>query len=321
MTTSGTSTFNPTRDTLIRRSLRILGAIQAGETPGAQEVTDASEALNGWVKEQEASGLHLWTEVEGVAFLQPSQYNYGLGGTSTDHVTLATDLVSTTTSAAAASGATTLTLTSLTGLAQNDQIGILLTNNSNTIFWTTISAAVTTNPITIADALPAAAASGSLVYAYTDQIERPLRIVNGRRSQLNSNIDTPMIMMSRVDYREQPNKTNTGVITQFFYDPQLVTGQLWLWPNPPDSTLAFKFTWMRSLQDFLTASNTADFPQEWVNTIVWNLAVELIPEYDVPLARQDFIVKRALASLELLQTWDKEPEPIYFGVNFDQTVR
>lgn len=320
MTTSGATAFNPTRDDMIRRSLRILGAIQSGETPGAQEITDASEALNGWVKEQEASGLHLWAEVEGVAFLQPRQYNYGLGGGSTDHITLATDLGTTSLISPAAQGTTTLAANSGTPLvAIGDRIGILLVNNNNTLFWSTVTDIPGT--ITIADPLPVAADTGSLIYYYANQINRPLRIVNGRRFQLSSNIDTPMIMMSRVDYREQPNKTNTGVITQYFYDPQLVTGQLWLWPNPPDSTLAFKFTWMRSLQDFLTASNTADFPQEWVNAIVWNLAVELIPEYDVPPGRQDFLVKRALASLELLQTWDKEPESIYFGVNFDQTVR
>ncbi len=318
MATSGISTYNPGRDAMIRRSLRILGAIQSGETPGAQEISDASDALNAWVKEQEASGLHLWAEVEGVAFMQPNQFNYGLGG-STDHVVLATELGSTTLSAAAAQGATSIAVSSVGGMAIGGQIGILLANNSNTLFWTTIDAIPST--VTLTDALPVAAAAGSLIYFYVTNIDRPLRIVDGRRFQLSSNIDTPMIMMSRVDYREQPNKTNTGVMTQYFYDPQLVTGQLWIWPAPSDSTNAFKFTWMRSLQDFVTATNTADFPQEWVNTIVWNLAVELIPEYDVPPARQEFIVKRALASLELAQTWDKEPESIYFGVNFDQTTR
>ncbi len=321
MTTSGTSVFNPTRDDMIRRSLRILGATQAGETPGAQEIDDANAALNAWVKEQEASGLHLWAEVEGIAFLQPQQYNYGMGGGSTDHITLASSLGTVTLTAAVAQGANSLPVTSVSGtsIAVGNFVGVFLENDNNTIFWSTITAL--TGTIIIADPLPTAAAAGSLVFFYANQIDRPLRIVDGRRFQLSSQIDTPMIMMSRVDYRQQPNKTNTGVITQYFYDPQLATGQLWLWPNPPDSTIAFKFTWMRSLQDFVTASNTADFPQEWVNTIVWNLAVELIPEYDVPPARQEFIVKRALASLELAQTWDKEPESIYFGVNFDQTTR
>ncbi len=319
MTTSGSSAYNPTRDDMIRRSLRILGAIQSGETPGAQEISDASDALNAWVKEQETSGLHLWAETEGIAFMQPSQYNYGLGGGALDNITLVTGLASTTLSVAAATAATTISLTSLVGLSQNFFIGIMLSTNQ--LFWTTVSAPVTTNPITIAVALPSAVNAGALVYAYATPIQRPLQIINGRRFQLNSQIETPMIRRSRLDYREQPDKTNTGVITEYFYDPQLVTGQLWFWPNPVDSTNALKFTWMRTLQDFLVANNTADFPQEWVNAIVWCLAADLIPEYDVAPARQEFIIKRALLALDAVRGWDKEPEPVYFGVNFDQAVR
>jgi hypothetical protein len=209
-------------------------------------------------------------------------------------------------------------LTSLTGVAQTFNIGFLI---NNVLFWTTVSAAVISNPISITVGLPAAAPVGTLVYVYQSAIDRPLRILDGRRFYLNSSIDTPMIAYSRIDYREQPNKTATGTITQWFYDPQLVTGQLWLWPSPSDSTSAFKFTWMRTLQDFVNSTDTADFPQEWMNCIVWNLAQDLAPEYDVDPNRMKIIALRAQAAMERVMGWDKEPESIYFGVNFDQTTR
>lgn len=64
MATSGDTTFNVTRDQLINGALRIVGAIAQGETPTAQMVTDASEALNMIVKAWQADGMPLWVTKE-----------------------------------------------------------------------------------------------------------------------------------------------------------------------------------------------------------------------------------------------------------------
>ena len=46
------------------------------------------------------------------------------------------------------------------------------------------------------------------------KIERPLRVVSGRSFAFNGQIDTQMIMMSRIDYRNQPEPDETpGTIT------------------------------------------------------------------------------------------------------------
>src|SRR5271166_1798962 len=79
--TSGTSSFNYTQSQIIRRSLRQVGAFASGETPDAQSMQDAGDALNAMLKEWDALGIHLWTESEGVLFLEPGQAQYGLGNT------------------------------------------------------------------------------------------------------------------------------------------------------------------------------------------------------------------------------------------------
>ena len=45
-TTSGLYALSTTRDGIITRALRIIGAIGQGETPTATAITEASEALN-----------------------------------------------------------------------------------------------------------------------------------------------------------------------------------------------------------------------------------------------------------------------------------
>ena len=315
------STYSPTVDTIIRRALRQCVAIQSGETPGAQEYSDAFDALNAMVAEWQATGLHLWTETEGVLFTQPNQISYSLGGTNTDFSCTDANWVQTALSANAPAAATSIPLASTAGINSGDNIGILLYTNA--LFWTTVTAPPSGGAVTIATGLPSPVNVGSIVvdYAPAYQFTRPLRIMDARRFYLPSGIETPLIRMARLDYRDLPDKPSTGTITQYFYDPQLAIGKNWLWPAPPDSLSAMKFTAQTALLDFANASDTPDFPQEWLNALAWNLAEELAPEYGVGQQRMGVIAAKAAKSLEIVQGWDREPESVYFGVNFDQTGR
>lgn len=314
-------TFSQQRDSIIRRALRQCNAIQTGETPAAQEISDANDALNAMVAEWQATGLHLWTETEGIVFLQPNQINYNLGGTNTDQSCFDNSWVLTSATVQPAQGATTLTLASVTGIASGNNIGVILSNNA--LFWTTVSGAPSGLVVTLASPLPLAANANPFVacYAPANKMPRPLRIIDARRFYIPSLIETPLIRMARLDYRDMPNKTTTGTISSFFYDPQLGTGVNWVWPAPPDSNSAMKCTFLQQIGDFMSASDTPDFPQEWLNALSWNLAEELAPEYGVGQFRMTTIASKAAKSLEIVQGWDREPESLYAGVNFEQSSR
>lgn len=318
MTTSGTYTFNYNRDQIIRAALRKVGAISAGEIPGAQITLDASDQLNSMVKALVSSGIHIWTETEATLFLQPNQIYYNFGTGTTDHATYAYN--STNTNANNLTGDTTITVLSTTGFAAGYNIGIVL--DTGYIFWTTQVGAASGLVVTLSTPFPSTAGSGAAVYVYQTDIVRPLRIVDGRRYNFASILDTPMIRMSRLDYRELPNKYNTGIVTQFFYDPKggaNTQGQVALWPAPPDVTNAFKFTWYRPIQDFDNPGDTPDLPQEWVDTLVWNLAKKIAPEYGTPTEVYAIIKAEAAESLEIAMGFDKEPESTYFGVDWEHT--
>jgi hypothetical protein len=315
-------TFSPQRNSIIARALRQCIAIESGETPGAQEISDANDALNALIAGWQATGLHVWKETEGILFLQPNQIKYSIGGTNTDQSCFDANWVGTTTSGVINQGSTIVPLTSVAGISSGDNIGITL-STTNGLFWTTVDGAPSGSTVTLAAPLPAAVNSSANVvdYAPAYKLPRPLRIPDARRYYLSSQIDTPLITMSRLDYRDLPNKTTPGTVTGHFYDPQLNIGIENVWPAPPDSLSAVRFTFYQQIYDFQTAADTPDFPQEWVNALTWGLADEIAPEYGVGQVRMAKIQEKAAYWLDVVQGWDREPESFYLGVNFDQSSR
>lgn len=313
MTTSGSYDFNYNRDQIIRAAGRKVGAFQSGEIPDAQTVQDFSDALNMLVKSWEGQGIHIWTETEATLFLQPGQLQYSLGPGSADNATVS--YVATTIAVNANIGQSVITVASTAGMVVGDFIGLVL--DKGTTQWTKLTV-IAGNNVTILNPLTDTSAAGNAVYDYTTKIQRPLRIPFGRRYNFLSAIDTPLFLYSRKDYRDLPNKTSTGTPTVFFYDAQLVQGQFFIWPVPTAPTDAIKFTWYRPIQDFDTSGDTPDLPQEWLSALVFNLAVEMAPEYGMPAEQFGYLAQQAIAKLENMYGWDREYEPTNFGIAFDQ---
>lgn len=324
---SGASTFNQTIEKICRRALRQVGAIEAGDTPAASMINEAMDAANAMVKEWVALGIHLWTEQEAILFLEPGQAQYSLGpqvngNPSTDQCVASTSWTQTTLADTAVGGASSVTLESAASIVSGDAVGIVL--DAGPIFWTTANGAPAGNVVTLAADLPSQATAGNAEYSYTagSQITRPLRIPAARRIFLSSLIETPIVRMSRQDYMDLPNKTGApGVVTQFFYSPQLGQGLFYAWPAPVDASSAVRFTWYRQINDFSNLSNLPDFPQEWTNALSWNLAQELGPEYDVPDAKWTKITAMASNTLQRVQGFDREPESVLFGQSYDPSGR
>ncbi len=344
MASSDTYTWNPNVSTIILGALRLLSAIQSGEIPPADEYQDAFDALNGMTKFWQASGIHVWTEYDATLFFQPGQYLYQLGTGSIDFSTGSATWTQTALTTNAAQGATTIAVGAVTppsstpytpGITAGEVIGIWL--ESGTTFWTTV-AGVSGLTVALTVPLPSPALSGAIVVnmGTSNAIVRPLKIPAARRYQFASApgsspetpIETPMMIMSRIDYFSQPQKAVPGIPTQWYYDPAInenflgyPMGNMYVWPAPVNNLSAMKFTAMRPLQDFDIATNTADFPQEWISTLRFNLAVELAPEYDCPAQRYQMIKLMADEKLEAVKMWDREAEPVLFGVSYDPGSR
>ena len=313
MATSGSVDFTLKRNKIITKAMIKVGAIEAGETPEAEEFADVSDTLNAMIKEWDADGYHLWKKREGVLFLKRGKVRYELGPNSSDHATEETGtLVKTALSADAATSATTITVSSITGISDAYNIGIVL--DDGTFHWTTVNGAPSGSSVTLTAGLPSAASSGNKVYAYQKDLNRPLRITDPvRRRDEIAEQDIPIIAFSREEYFSTPNKLNQSLTTQVYYDPQIPLGFLYLWPAPVDINSTVRFTAALPVEDFDAAPNDPDFPQEWTNALIWGLADEISVDFGVPMDDRLWIKSGAAEKKGKLERWDNESESLYIA--------
>lgn len=291
-----------TRNTIITQALRIIGVVAEGEDPTASQIQDSAIRLDWMIKTWQNTGVHLWKEDEATLFLVAGQQSYTLGSGSSEHAT--TSFTETTLSADEASGQTVLSVTSSTGVAVGDFVGV--TQDDNTIHWSTLTVI---SPFTIADALTDDAASGNSVIYYTSNIDKPLRIPDARRRQDSQ--DIRMTHLGRIDYLNLPSKETTGTPVQYYYKPNISDGELFLWPTAQNaSTQRVLFSFYDLIDVFDNSADAPDFPNEWIQTIVYNLAVDLAPDYG-QMIPQYVAIKAAKLYQDALE-WDDEDAPVYF---------
>lgn len=314
MTTSANTDFNPAVLDLIAEAYAIIRVGIEGEPLTAEQAAEALRSLNLMVKAWQADGLHLWTKTEAVLFLASGQAAYGLGGDVTTNCALASDVAQSSLTVDALSGATSITVDDATGIVEDDYIGIELADG--TMQWTTVDEDPAGLVVPLAAALTGAASSSGVVYAYTTKLLRPTRLLNVRRRASASNVDVPLTIMERPDYFDQPNKTQPATTTLVYYDPQLVTGVLYLWEAASVETDTIRFTFERPLEQFDELTNTADLPQEWLETLTYNLAYRLAPKYSFPLNERALLRNDAELMKQKLLGFDREFASVFFQPDF-----
>lgn len=143
---------------------------------------------------------------------------------------------------------------------------------------------------------------------------RALRILECRY-RLNG-IDVPMTMFSRQEYYDQPNKTTSPSIpVNFYFDPKVETGTLYLWPCPSAQAAAqyeIHFTYLKFLEIQIASNQTLDIPQQWAEAIAFNVARRLMTQYpvnDPNLANE--VRSQALEYWLRLTAWDNEPASLF----------
>lgn len=311
MATSDSTDFNQTRNELIADALVHIGALEAGDTPSAEDSAFAVRQLNRMVKTWQADGVRLWTRREAFLFCSKSQGRYKLGPNSTDHAAEIGDAVRTELSADAALGAGSISVDSTSGIAVSDNIGVVL--DDGTIDWFTVSAIP--GAITLSGTLSGAASTDNQVFAYTSKISRPMSVLDAQRTDAED-VDTPIRMVSHEEYQRIPNKTITGRTNEVYYQPETPDGYIYLWPEPETSADRIRITCRFPIQDFDAASNNPDLPQEWLDCLVWNLAKKLIPSYGCATDTERRVVAEADILYAALTAHDSEDASTFFEPDF-----
>jgi hypothetical protein len=307
VSTSGSVDYSQNRDQIITRALNVLDVVGVGFTASATQISHAANVLNMLIKSWQgqtdfARGLKVWARKRGYLFLQTGQHEYTLPG---DHWT--NSYVTTTTTAAALSGAGTIDIASATGMTDGDYLGVELSTGA--LQWTTISGAPSTT-LTLAASLIANVASGARVFAYTTRATRPLSLIAAVRRDVNGT-DTPMEMLrTATTYEAITLKSATGTPSLVFYEPSLPAGWLSLDTEPTDVTDVLRLTYVRPLEDVDASTDDLDYPQEWFRPLSMGLAREIAPDYGVQWDQQkEMIYKEALA---IAQQANPEVSDAYF---------
>ena len=187
-------------------------------------------------------------------------------------------------------GSTTTGETSqVNSLELNDEttgsfIGIELDDGSRQ--WSKVINVNSATTVFIADGLDDAAAIGNVVASFPELIERPINILDLRRSTTTSTqSEIQAIKWSRQQYFAQPNKTSQGTINNWYYSPLLTDGRLYLWQTANNVNQVAKFTYIRPLEINEDTADLPDFPSEWFLPLAYNLAYQIGPEYRQPPGR------------------------------------
>ena len=78
-----------------------------------------------------------------------------------------------------------------------------------------------------------------------------------------------------------------------------------------------KFTFSRTFEDYDEPLNTSDFPVEWLEAIITNLAYKLGKKYGIGAQRLAQIKEDAQTTKAIVEGWDREPTSIYFAPYID----
>lgn len=213
MATSGSTTWELTRNQIISSALRKLTVLAKGQTADADDLSNGTEALNAVLARMMVKhGMPLWARKE---------YTFNLTSNTNTY-----------------------------------RIGVSQTIN-------------TPFPLKIHQAI--------LVDTTSD-------------SQIEMNVE------SLYNYHRLGNLESTGQPINLYYTPYVNYGDIVVWPTPDSSAATnkdVKIIYQRPFEDFVSATDTPDFPKEWHQAIIYDLAVALAPEYGVPLNDRKLLIEEA----------------------------
>lgn len=316
MATSGSYDFSVNRNDIITDAFRAARILGQDQTPTAQEITNASRALNMLVKQWQgtadfARGLKVYSRKRIALFLAKGQQRYAIGPASGD-ARSTEQYGRTTISANEAIGQTVISITSNTDTVSFPGTTVTMTNgdivgieqNDGTIHWSTISGTPAAT-MTIADALTVAAAAGNYVWWFTSRAQR-FPVIESAVLRDENRKDRALGIYREVQQYEK------GVVDKFadadpnniLVEPSRITTVVTLDSQPNDVTKHIWMTVLYPAEDYDAATDDVAFPAEWFRALKYQLAIDLCPEFGAKITPE--LLKLAGDSLAVAQQVNPE---------------
>lgn len=270
MATSGSYDWTQTRDQIVTRSLRIIGAIDQHGSPDANELANACEALNAIVKNLQTMGLALWAREWTTAALAASTL-------LTHNAVNYTCVRSHTSSAAGATG---------------DEPGV---GNDWETFWR------------VAGAGGAAWVTATAYNAIGDFVPAADTIFIEEAFVRRDDYDHPLHIVRYADYLGGVGaKYSTGLPTTLAFNNSIAAPYAFTHPQSDDADDIIHYLRYRKLEDFDATADNPDAPVSWIEALVFALARRLSPEYGLPLEERYYLGREANRFLGMAKKGDQE---------------
>lgn len=310
MALSGVTTFTMTRNDCIKASLRVLRELGAGGVPTIEDYVNCNQALNIVLKSWQMRGIPLWKLVEISFPLFPDMATYPLGLAGGYLVDEGITIVD------PGGGGVDGTWTESVldgGSGVDGEIDYVINGGLITSVVVTVGGSGYSSPSAIFTN-----ASGTFEVTIA-QVglggDRPIKFRDAWIRDDATSQDTPQIQVARQDYNQFGYKAQTGVPNQYWYDPQLDTGILTVYPVPTVLGGTFHGIVQMPIQDMVTATDNFDLPQEWLQAIKWGLADELSLEYGCPADVRGEVAAKAAKFVDDCFSYSMEESSVYFTVD------
>jgi len=289
MAISVTADFKSTTIQIIEDAFFEINAFGVDEVISDGDYNKAKRSLNRMVKTWQGQGYHLWKKANCLAFFDTNfNTDHYIGGTSAvvpeQYLKLIDNNTAYTVNGNFSSGSSYITLNSVVGLATNDKIVVTLENG---LFFIDYIQSIVINDVYFKDnSLPNDVIDGAVIYAYNSDYEITdafdLLNVNRRIYQTAAPYTYQSIPLSYLDWQsffQLPNKADAGNPNSYTFNKEIDFLRFKFWPVPASDMPIFELLLYRKIHDFDVNSNNADFPQEWEEAIVLNLALKLAPSF------------------------------------------
>jgi len=145
---------------------------------------------------------------------------------------------------------------------------------------------------------------------------KPLKLIQAwlRNESVTPNVDLPMNIISRQEYNILSAKNSQGIANSVFLTPNNTDSTLKVWLSPDTNTATNYKLWI-VVQEAISDVNSnvaTDFPNEWMQSLVWNMAAELAMDYGIPDQRMQLIAMQAAKYKEEMEDWDVEYNSTFF---------
>ena len=145
----------------------------------------------------------------------------------------------------------------------------------------------------------------------TTVMPKPTRVIDAYYLDANG-VRRPLTPLAWADYVRLSTITQTGQLNSYFVDKQQTQLSVFFWsiPDAVAATGTAHLVLQKQVTNFISLTETMNFPIEWRIALRWALADELATGQ--PQAIMDRCQQRAISYRTMLEDWDVEDAPTRF---------